>query len=197
MDESSTAENNNTITPFLNPLSEQLKTEGNNLLKQGDAAGALTKYTAGIELCTEGEPVHILYSNRSAAALKMKNFEQAIMDGEKCLELLPKWSKGYVRLATALREAGKLEEANEIVKKGLALEPRNASLMALADKLSNKNETLDKLRGTWHGVVDEALGGYMQEFEFISDNQVRVKVLGTVVDAKYDLNIVENPPHLD
>lgn len=36
---------------------------------------------------------HVLYSNRSAACIRTKHFEQAFEDGRKAAELQPGWSK--------------------------------------------------------------------------------------------------------
>ena len=36
---------------------------------------------------------HVLYSNRSAACIRTKHFEQAYEDGRKAAELQPGWSK--------------------------------------------------------------------------------------------------------
>ena len=43
---------------------------------------------------------HLLYSNRSAVYLTMKDFENALADAKKCIEAKPDWSK--VRRLVAL-----------------------------------------------------------------------------------------------
>lgn len=116
-------------------------------MKEKDAAGAITKYTAALELCQEGEPTHLLYSNRSAAALKLKNFAQALQDAEKCVELAPKWGKGYVRLATVLKEMDRPEEAMKVIARGIEVEPDSTVLKLMAEQL-DKTAMLDNLRGS-------------------------------------------------
>lgn len=36
---------------------------------------------------------HVFYSNRSAAYAKGKNYEKALADARKCVELKPDWGK--------------------------------------------------------------------------------------------------------
>jgi tetratricopeptide (TPR) repeat protein len=45
---------------------------------------------------------HTLYSNRSASYYNKNEFDKALEDGEKCIEVKPDWGKGYQRKAMAL-----------------------------------------------------------------------------------------------
>lgn len=54
-----------------------------------------------------------------------------------------------------------------------------------------------QLKGIWNGTVDENLGGYDQEMEFLDDTQVRVAVLGRSIVGKYWVDGAENPQHLN
>jgi hypothetical protein len=96
-----------------------------------------------------------------------------------------------------LRELKRYKEASEVAEEGLKIEPTNVALKTI-QKACETSLVCDKLRGMWHGKVAEEVGGYMQSFDFWSDNDVRVSVLGTTVEAKYDLNVFGTPyPHLD
>ena len=44
---------------------------------------------------------HVYFSNRSAAQIYCAKFAQALRDALKCVQLKPKWAKGYSRLGTA------------------------------------------------------------------------------------------------
>ncbi|KAG0045576.1 Hsp90 cochaperone, partial [Linnemannia elongata] len=56
------------------------------------------------------------------------NYEKALEDGEKTVELKPDWSKGYGRKATALFGLGRYPEANDVYEAGLKIEPTNVQL---------------------------------------------------------------------
>ena len=70
----------------------------------------------------------MLYSNRSAAYASIQQYDQAATDAIKTVELKPDWAKGYSRLGAALHGQGKLSESIEAYKKGLQIDPSNASL---------------------------------------------------------------------
>jgi len=177
-----------------------LKDEGNALLKEGDNVGAVAKYTQALELTTQAnelESTQILYSNRSAAYLKCGDHANALKDAESCIDTNPSWAKAYSRKSAVLREMKNYEEASEVAQEGLKLEPTNVALNTLY-KACETSIVCNKLRGMWHGRVADEVGGYMQAFDFWSDSDVRVAVLGTSVDAKYELNVFGTPfPHLD
>lgn len=68
----------------------EFKEKGNNAYQDGDYAAAVHFYSEGIE----NEPTNaILFSNRSAAYLKLGDFDMAKRDADMCIELDPKWSK--------------------------------------------------------------------------------------------------------
>jgi hypothetical protein len=176
----------------------KLKDEGNTLLNKGDSKGAVLKYTEALALCQDDVTnQQILYSNRSAAALKSGDLEGALADAEKCVSLNTSWAKGYSRKAAVLKEMKRYDEAIAVAEEGLKFESTNVALKTI-QKACETSMVCDKLRGMWHGKVAEEVGGYMQSFDFWSDNDVRVSVLGTTVEAKYDLNVFGTPyPHLD
>lgn len=68
----------------------ELKDRGNDAYQAGE-------YTRAVELYTEGigeEPTNAaLFSNRSAAFLKLEDYTKAKLDAEMCIELDSKWSK--------------------------------------------------------------------------------------------------------
>jgi stress-induced-phosphoprotein 1 len=74
--------------------------------------------------------VHVLYSNRSAAYASLRNFDAALDDAKKTVELKPDWAKGYSRLGAALFGKGNHDESVGAYEKGLAIEPENATLAA-------------------------------------------------------------------
>lgn len=68
----------------------EYKEQGNQAYQAGEYSKAVQFYTMGIEQ----EPSNAaLYSNRSAAYLKLEEYFKAKIDADKCISLDPKWSK--------------------------------------------------------------------------------------------------------
>ena len=70
--------------PALSPRAAELKSRANGLFKDGKFAQAFDVFTAAI---SEAKNSPTLYSNRSAAAIQMKNFAQALKDAEKAVKV--------------------------------------------------------------------------------------------------------------
>lgn len=67
-----------------------LRAQGNAALKAGNIDKAVEFYSQGLKRNPDD---HVLYSNRSAAYLRLHNFQAALADAEKCTELEPNWCK--------------------------------------------------------------------------------------------------------
>lgn len=105
---------------------DQIKERGNALLAANDFKGAAEEYTKAIKIAPTN---HILYSNRSAARIKLGDLNGALDDAEKCVTLAPTWTKGHSRLGAALHAKGDLDGALAAYAKGLSIEPGNATLV--------------------------------------------------------------------
>jgi stress-induced-phosphoprotein 1 len=51
---------------------------------------------------------HILYSNRSAVYSAQNEYQKALEDAEKSIQIKPDWSKGHARKGAAYRGLGDL-----------------------------------------------------------------------------------------
>ncbi|KAF9192104.1 Hsp90 cochaperone [Haplosporangium sp. Z 11] len=104
---------------------DEFKAQGNKAFLAKDYPTAITHFSKAIEL----DPTnHVLYSNRSACYASQKNYEKALEDGEKTVELKSDWAKGYGRKAAALFGLGRYPDANDVYEAGLKIEPTNAQL---------------------------------------------------------------------
>jgi Flp pilus assembly protein TadD len=64
--------------------------QSNVACQNGDYSAAVTLYSEALKIDPSN---HILYSNRSAALIKMGQFVRALHDSMKAKELNPKWPK--------------------------------------------------------------------------------------------------------
>jgi stress-induced-phosphoprotein 1 len=92
-----------------------LKEKGNFALTAGNFVDAIVHYSEAIKLDPKN---HVLYSNRSAAYTKSGDFQKALDDAEKTIEINPTWPKGYSRKGSALFSLQKYPEAFDAYQKG-------------------------------------------------------------------------------
>jgi len=79
------------------------KEQGTEQFKQKNFDKAVEFYTQAI---TENPSDHTIYGNRSAAFTNLKKYQEALDDGNKCIELKADWGKGYQRKGNALHGLG-------------------------------------------------------------------------------------------
>ena len=75
------------------------KDKGNTYFREKNYQMAVDCYTQAI---SENPTDHTIYGNRSASFLNLEEFEKALNDSQKSIELKPDWSKGFVRKANVL-----------------------------------------------------------------------------------------------
>eukprot|EP01060_Flectonema_neradi_P002122 TRINITY_DN1128_c1_g1_i1.p1 TRINITY_DN1128_c1_g1~~TRINITY_DN1128_c1_g1_i1.p1 ORF type:complete len:546 (+),score=69.41 TRINITY_DN1128_c1_g1_i1:46-1683(+) len=107
---------------------KELWEEGTRSLKRGDVRDAIALYTQALEL-RHGDSR--LLSNRSAAWLVLGDAESSLADAEKCIQSAPRWVKGYVRAAMALRLLGRHPDAVHYLDKASMIQPLNQEVLTL------------------------------------------------------------------
>eukprot|EP00485_Elphidium_margaritaceum_P011893 CAMPEP_0202703630 /NCGR_PEP_ID=MMETSP1385-20130828/16447_1 /ASSEMBLY_ACC=CAM_ASM_000861 /TAXON_ID=933848 /ORGANISM="Elphidium margaritaceum" /LENGTH=580 /DNA_ID=CAMNT_0049361511 /DNA_START=39 /DNA_END=1781 /DNA_ORIENTATION=- len=150
------------------------KKEGNAHFSKKEWDEAIAAYTKAIGLYDKD---HSFYSNRSACYAAKEKFEEALADGNKCVELKPDFAKGYSRIGYALFKLDKIEEAKETYQKGLDVDPNNESLKSgLAECEQAKGQSDD---GNMFGAqflqtisLDPELRGFMNDPEFVQKIQL-------------------------
>lgn len=104
--------------------------------KEYDAA--LDSYTKALKLSPSGPQSHVYFSNRAAALLSMKRFDQAILDSERALSLQPTYGKAHARLGLAHFLLGDYRHAMEAYTVALKYEPDNKSSKSYLEKAAKK-----------------------------------------------------------
>ena len=86
---------------------KDLKLKGKRHFKEERYQEALDCYTEALKLQPQ---CYLLYSNRSAAHNKLKNYEEALNDAIRCTSISPEFARGHYRKASALNEVGTLKQ---------------------------------------------------------------------------------------
>lgn len=138
------SEQSNSEEPEREPTPEDFKEKGNACIKEKNYKEAIVHYSNGLRK----NPVDFfLYSNRSFAYLKLKQYFYALSDAERVIELRPDFVKGYFRKAEVLRETFQYDEALLNYGRALKLEPQNdviISNLRLTAGMCNRESMLEK-----------------------------------------------------
>lgn len=109
----------------------------------GDPKMAISMYTDAIRL---SGPSHTLLSNRSACYCAARKYVEAFEDACKCIDLMPTFTKGYVRKGAALHGMDRWSEAIKAYEAGLKVEP---SSRACLDGIDDARKRLALAGGEW------------------------------------------------
>lgn len=106
-------------------MADEHKAKGNAAFAAGQFEEAIEHFSAGAAAAPDN---HVLYSNRSACKASLKDYEGALEDAQKVVELKPDWPKGYSRLGGAYAGLRQWKDAKTAYEKGLQLDPDNTGL---------------------------------------------------------------------
>lgn len=121
----------------------EYKSAGSEAYSSGDYKEAVTQFTHAITAETRGgteakQFLKLVYSNRSAAYLQLKDNDNALADANKCVEELdPQWPKGYIRKGDAYFAMRKWTQAYNAYNRAAQLAPSDTGAKTKADKAMN------------------------------------------------------------
>ncbi|CAB4041590.1 TPR and ankyrin repeat-containing 1-like isoform X1, partial [Paramuricea clavata] len=96
--------------------------KGNEMFHIGKYGNAIDCFTLSIQYASVHDvTLGMLYSNRSHAYFKKKQFEKAKEDAEKCVKYRPNWSESYLRLGSAIMALNDIDHALEVLMRGLTM----------------------------------------------------------------------------
>ncbi|KAF5306204.1 hypothetical protein FQR65_LT07481 [Abscondita terminalis] len=108
---------------YIDPTkSEEEKEKGNLFFKKGDYATAVKHYTEAIKRNPDDPK---LYSNRAACYTKLAAFDLGLKDCDRCVELDPKFIKGWIRKGCILQGMQQSSKAISAFQKALEIDPNN------------------------------------------------------------------------
>ncbi|GAB1216649.1 hypothetical protein ATERTT37_005866 [Aspergillus terreus] len=85
------------------------------------------------------------YINRALCNLELKNYRSTTLDCASTLKLNPRNVKAFYRSACALHALDKIAEAEDVVTRGLALDPNNKSLQLIAQKIADRKVVVERI----------------------------------------------------
>ncbi|KRZ67960.1 Small glutamine-rich tetratricopeptide repeat-containing protein beta, partial [Trichinella papuae] len=163
-------------TPIDKEKAEQLKTEGNQLMQQGEFRKALEKYNEAIKLFKNPT----FFCNRAAAFSKLEGHQMAVQDCLKAIQMDSNYGKAYGRLGLAYSCMNRYTDAVNAYKKALELDPDNESF------INNLNIAEERLRNPGNqGNSNPTMRGFFPELSTLVNNPEFFNVLS---------NIMEQPP---
>uniref|UniRef100_A0A3P8W3N1 Tetratricopeptide repeat protein 28 n=1 Tax=Cynoglossus semilaevis TaxID=244447 RepID=A0A3P8W3N1_CYNSE len=118
----------------------------NQACQQGEYALAVHLYS---EALTADPQNCILYSNRSAAYLRLGQYSTALDDAIKARLINPKWPKAYFRQGVALQYLGRHADALAAFASGLAQDPKSLQLLVGMVEAAMKSPLRDTLEPTY------------------------------------------------
>ncbi|XP_043253243.1 stress-induced-phosphoprotein 1 isoform X2 [Colletes gigas] len=112
---------------YIDPVkAEEEKEIGNQKYKDGDYPAAIKHYTEAIKRNPD-DPKY--YSNRAACYTKLAAFDLGLKDCEKCVEIDPKFIKGWIRKGKILQGMQQQGKALTVYQKALELDPSNSEAL--------------------------------------------------------------------
>lgn len=147
----------------LNPVdvqeAEKFKSMGNTHMQAKEFQEAANCYTQALKISPAGPHSHVYFSNRAAAMVSMKRFDEAIVDSERSLTLRPDYGKAHARLGLAHFLLGNYRQAMEAYTVALKYEPESKSsknyLEKAAKRLAEPGENHNAPLSSSFSVVSE------------------------------------------
>jgi small glutamine-rich tetratricopeptide repeat-containing protein alpha len=140
-------------------LAEEKKNLGNACITSKDFESAIGHYAEAIQLSSDGPNTHVYYSNRAAALMNLKRFDDAIEDCESAIGLSPDYIKAHTRLAQATFFAKKYDDCVYACTRVLELEPDNKGNRDLMSKAQAKSDEENGITSTAPSSSSGSNGG--------------------------------------
>lgn len=115
---------------------EQFKEKGNAAFNDNDYETAIAMYSQAVKLAeSDSRELATYLKNRAAAFLKKEQFEQAMGDCDRSLEIVPTDPKALFRRAQALERLERFEEAYRDARQVISIDPGNKAVVSVLERL--------------------------------------------------------------
>ena len=120
---------------------DELKEKGNECIRQRNYKDAALYYSSAL---SKDPSSHTVFSNRSLAYSKLQQFESALQDANKCIELAPNFARGYLRKSVALTGLGENSKALAAAEQGYKLRGSDTICQSCVGQWLEANDSLLK-----------------------------------------------------
>lgn len=138
------------VSPERKQEAENLKNEGNRLMKEEKYHEALNTYSKAIN---QDATNPVFYCNRAAAYSRLGDYQSAADDCRMSLRYDPNYSKAFGRLGLAYSKMNKHEQALEAYQNAIRIEPDNQDYK---NNMSVTQQRLEELRSAPAGSAAAA-----------------------------------------
>ncbi|XP_055919985.1 small glutamine-rich tetratricopeptide repeat-containing protein beta [Eupeodes corollae] len=139
-------------------MAEQIKNEGNRLMKEGKYQEALIQYNRALTFDPKNP---IFYCNRAAASIRLGENERAVRDCKSALVYNPSYGKAYGRMGIAYSNLGKFDDAQAAYSKAIELEPDNQDYRTNLEVAKNQRPTANEAAFNMAPQLSEAIGAML------------------------------------
>lgn len=128
-------------------LADKYKEKGNAYMVSKEYKLALQCYSYAIEASPSGPNSHIYYSSRAAAHCYLGDYNSAVNDCRKSIELDPTYEKAHTRLGLSLYFRGDYVSAIKAYEQSLDIDPNNQACFNYMVKAKEKHaeQTYDQI----------------------------------------------------
>ena len=128
---------------------QEAKNAGAAAWSAGNYEEAVKHFTRAIEESSDKDFLKTVYSNRSAAYMKLNQPMAALLDGNKCVELDSNWARGFTRKGDACYALKRSTEAYNAYNSALRLAPGDSAIQTkldLAERMIRNESTSSQSR---------------------------------------------------
>lgn len=126
----------------IDPKAESLKLKGNRAIQVNDYSGAIACYSKAIEI----QPKANYYSNRAFCKMKLNQVDKALEDCLEAIELDHSFFRGYTRAAQCYLYYGKIQNALDVLRKGIPHVENGEKLRKEMDSVNLLQMQIDKMK---------------------------------------------------